>query len=386
MPRARHQGPGPNRKTKRRALLGVIPLVFALAACGTKGAVGVSATAGTTSGTTAGTLAGSAGSEPGYLYASNSAALFLQETIVGSQVSGTLSETEIDQSNPAQLDTNSGAVTGTAQGGQLTLHVGFLSSLSGTISDGTISLAVPNAQGGLNQVVLHAADAGAFNQAVATLQGEANQSRAAQQAAAQQAGRQEAATQAAQKAAAAQQSADNRLAQDAQAVASDIQSLAGAESALSGDEAALTTGLATGANDVAQALADLHVVQKEGASSLGCEGDVGTVEGDAGTVQGDQGAIEGDTGSIDADITTLQNDLSNLQTDAASLASATQADPSYTPSGGVPGNGAISGAEQGATAALKAASSTAKAAAATAQSQVNQANAYASQASAVCSG
>jgi hypothetical protein len=307
----------------------------------------------------------------------SNAAIFVQWTRNGSQLSGELQQATLqensqsDSSNPQSVSNDSVAFTGTVSGSGVTLSLnqglGSVSNLTGTLSGSELDLNFPGQDGGITTVALHSGHASDFNRAVSSLQHQAAQanSQAQQQ--------QEAQAQA------------QSVANDASAVSPGLSSLKSATSGASGTSS-LGSDLGQLKSDLATTLSDEQKVLGEvGSTDSGtlCS-DGGTVASDAGTVQSDQGTIQSDQGSPESDTSAVTSATAQLNKDNATLDADRASDPTDVPSN-APTDAQVSTAMRAARAHMSSESGSVDSALSQAQAMVNTANGYANKAQAACS-
>jgi hypothetical protein len=224
--------------------------------------------------------------------AGDNAATLLQWP-AGSVVSGTYRDAALTGTAPdEQMNTDSGALTGTINGTQATLDLGGNGQMYGTLTS-ALTLRVPQADGSLQPVVCKPGNAAGWNHALAELSRQVTTDNAI-------------ASQQQQ-----QQAANAQITQTDQQLASDIATLTQDATALNSDK--------TLANDVQQMRNDFATEQQDYQTELSdtClnkSGDADTVSGDADTVGGDLDTLQGDIQTLQSD--NVQSDLSAVQSDA----------------------------------------------------------------------
>lgn len=265
---------------------------------------------------------------PGYLAQVHSGGqlsmvAFIQLTVSGAHLSGTWSATLLP---PGGTETYASqlSLTGTLSGQSVTMTLhGTVSdpegstvgtgTISGTLVGTTLTLAVPQVDGGLTSVVFTGSDTAAYDRAVNTLEAMAGTASASAQAAAQ------------ASASAAQQAAlDAQVTAAAKQVITDIDGLQGltiSTQALAQDLLAQQKDLATMRSDEAATVADSPLEQ--------C-GDADTVQGDADTVQGDADTVQGDVETVNAAVGGPEAAISSLQSDFAKLQAIEPTDPEFS--------------------------------------------------------
>ena len=155
-----------------------------------------------------------------YLSIHSNTATFAQFTLSGSNIVGALTTTTLKDSVPnADLESITAPLTGTDDGGQLTLSVGGSAPEFGSLNGRSLSLQVPQSNGALSTVMFTRISVAAYNQYIARWQTAISNANAAARAAAAKA----AASAAAAKAAAAyHQQLLNRLNQTIGTVEHDL--------------------------------------------------------------------------------------------------------------------------------------------------------------------
>jgi hypothetical protein len=102
----------------------------------------------------------------GYLYASQSEAIFVKWTASTGATTGSVDW----RTAPAQRITADFAVEPTSGGFSFRFEPGFLAGWTGTLDGTSLSLVIPSATGGLRTVPLRAASTAEFEQAVAAFE------------------------------------------------------------------------------------------------------------------------------------------------------------------------------------------------------------------------
>ncbi len=81
--------------------------------------------------------------QPGYLAYASNGVLFFQWTRTGNTVTGTLSESYTDLSNPAQVSHESHTFTGVINGSSITITLDTGDNWNGTITGSSVTLNTP---------------------------------------------------------------------------------------------------------------------------------------------------------------------------------------------------------------------------------------------------
>jgi hypothetical protein len=241
----------------------------------------------------------------------------LQWTETNGHLSGTYSYSEIIGHAPQeQVTSNNGDLDGTLNGGDaVSITLGSLQPMDGTLSGGALTLDVPHSDRSFQPGSCGASSMSDWNRTVSSLESAVagdNGTALREQASAAQASASAAASQAA-----ADQAAEQQLRGDL----SQLRSWS-----LSGDLSALST-------DVQAAGTDLGTLKTDAANGPGnyC-GNADTVDGEADTVDGDADSLIGGLDTLTYDIstgkqyiTTVQNDLATLQSDGLAMPSGASA-------------------------------------------------------------
>lgn len=261
-------------------------------------------------------------SSGGYLASGSGYAIYIQLTVSGTSLSGTLDDTSRVSTT---TNSNHGSFTGTENGSSLTLAfdqgLGVVTNISGSVDGSNLILEFPQTSGTLITTTFVPSNSAAYDSAVAVLDQSAANAQASS-AAAQ--ASQQAAAQAAQQAAADQQAVDSASA----AVQQDLASLAHATI----DTSSFGPDLQAQQKDLATMRADEQIAKQAPDPNTACS-DANTVQSDANTVQSDANTVQSDVNSVDSDVSYEQGLVSSLTTDFAALQSAESADSTYQPSG-----------------------------------------------------
>jgi hypothetical protein len=304
----------------------------------------------------------------------SNAALFVQWTRSGNQLTGDLQQARIDSgsdsSGTESVANQSVSFTGTVNGSSVTLALsqglGATQNLTGTLAGSTLDLNYPAQDGGITTIQMASGTAADFNRDLANLQGQV----------------QTANTQA-QQAQAAQQQA-NSVAGDASTVQNDLGSLQSEVSGSSGTSS-LGSDMAQMRSDVNQTLTDEQKVLGEvGHTDTGtlC-GDAAGVSGDASGVQGDYSGIQGDQSSVGGDASGVSAAIGQLKHDNAALDAGRSQDPADVPTN-APTDVQVAQAINAAEAKIGNENGSTGGALGQAKALVNTAESYANKAQAAC--
>jgi hypothetical protein len=290
-------------RTGRRMVPGLVLAVLWLAGCGSPAASGYFTEA-----------YWSANQAP-------AAVVFLQFITQGSSLSGTLDETYFTDDSDSKTASIHLTLTGTEQGGQVTLTLsgGGLfgtGTLSGTTDGSDLSLEIPEADGTLQTYTFTPSTVTAYNKAVQGLQADVASAQASQAAASAQAS-----------AAAQQAQLDNAVYSANNQVEGDLTSLANLGPI---DTSVFTTDLKTQQNDLAAMRQDEASTRNDqGGSSAQCS-DADGVQSDADGIQSDADGVQSDADGIQGAIGQVKVAISTLNNDFAALQAAEQNDPGYS--------------------------------------------------------
>lgn len=272
-------------------------------------------------------------SQGSFVGAASNAAVLIQWTRNGSQLTGELEQALLQgggSSGQESVSDQSIAFTGTVSGSSVTLSLnqglGSTTNLTGTLNGGELDFNYPGQGGGLITIPMRSGTASDYNADLSHLQGQAGQANA-----------QTAATQAAQQRA-------SSVARDAQAVVNDLSTLQSAISNATGTSS-VGADLAQMRKDLGQTLTDeQHVLgeQAQTDSSTLCS-DADTVSSDADTVQSDADTIQGDQDSGGGDTTDIATAVTQVKQDAATLDADRSNDPADVPAD-APSDGQIAAA------------------------------------------
>ena len=262
------------------------------------------------------------GPADGYLSSSNTQVDFVQFTEKDNQLNGHIQEVRITNDVPPKLQTTSIPFTGVQNGSSVTITFTFLglsvSSVTGTFDGTTLTLAIPQQDGHLENGTFTAASIQDYNQAVDVLQKQIDQQN-------QQYADSQSTASANQATASADQATQIAQQAEQQAVGDANSQLASALNTLKNDSSTLssfseTSTLNNYANDW-QTMQNDYVTEQK-AAQAGCgDGNYnqGTVQYDAGTVDYGYGSIQYDDGSLIYDKNTYNRDLSAVQSDIQSV-------------------------------------------------------------------
>jgi len=101
-----------------------------------------------------------------YLSTSSTQIFFLQWTDNNGQLSGQLQEVYISSTNPLQVQKVNESITGILSGSQISLSIsmfGITKTITGSFTDSTLKLVVPNQNGQLDTMTLHSATVDDYN-------------------------------------------------------------------------------------------------------------------------------------------------------------------------------------------------------------------------------
>ncbi|HTX12078.1 MAG TPA: hypothetical protein VME22_25895, partial [Solirubrobacteraceae bacterium] len=198
-----------------RRLLALFALASCVAACGSTatGAAGRGQGAG---GSASASSGGSTGTSGSFVGTASNAAILVQWTRSGGQLTGELQQALLDGSGSTeQVSSQSQAFTGTISGNSVTLSLnqglGSVTNLTGTLDGQELALNYPGQGGGVITIRMAPGGPSDFNADLTSLRGQAGQAQ----------------NQAAQQEAAQQQA--NSVASDSQAVSNDLSALQSAE-------------------------------------------------------------------------------------------------------------------------------------------------------------
>ena len=310
-------------KLNRTALAVSLALGTVLAACGSNSAVNaMSSKPVTVSSTTTPQVENQV---TGYAATGNGWALFLQFTKVGHKLNGTIESAQLTSAGTS-VNAQTDSFTGTVSGQSITLNGGFSfdpNSISGTLVGLSIDLELPVQNGQLYPVEFKPSTVAKYDASVAALQRDAFKQAAINSAAAA--------------AAAAQQQANSQVDAAAQAVFGDESNISDGISSLQTDVSNLAQDVSNTHSDFNTASQDLQQTQSDSTSNpTNTCYDAGNVSYDFESMQYDQNSLSYDLSGGQNDLTSLKQAMSAISTDWANLISAEQADPGYTPNGGLP--------------------------------------------------
>ena len=268
-------------------------------------------------------------SSDGYLASGSGFAIYIQLTVNGTSLSGTLDDTSLANTTTGSTH---GSFTGTESGSSLTLAfdegLGVVTNISGSTDGSNLVLEFPQSNGALIATTFLPSNSAAYNVAVAALgqsAGNAQASAQAAQASAEAAqASQQAAAQAEQQVAANQQTVDSA----SSTVQQDLANLAHATI----DTSSFAPDLQAQQQDLASMRADEQIARQEPDPNTACS-DAHTVQSDANTVQSDANTEQSDVNSINSDVSYEQGLVSSLASDFAALQAAESANSTYQPSG-----------------------------------------------------
>lgn len=277
-----------NRIMVGTALLGVFVL---LTGCGNPLAVHITGPAS------------SAAAEPGvstYLCSGGTDSDLLQWRENSGDLSGTYQSVQVSgQALSEEVSSNSGGLSGTLDGTAITLSIGLSQPLYGSLSDGQLSLNVPQSNGTIQTATCRQASIADWNKEVAALSSQVNADN-------QQANQAE-----------AQASHDQDASQAQQSLAHDVASLEGDSETLNNDNS-LATDISQMKTDYATEQSDYQTERSDSCDSMGVDADgVGT---DADGVGTDLDGLQTDVSGLKSgDIQAVQDDLSSVARDLSAL-------------------------------------------------------------------
>lgn len=305
--------------------------------------------------------------QPGFLAYASNGALFIQWTRTGDTVTGTLSESYTEPSNPAQVTSESHSFTGVISGSSITLTLDSGNNWNGTLSSSALTLSYTASDGTLRTFTFNQATVSDYNNAVAavTAQGHAAANAQAQAQATQQ----------------AQQDLD----QDATALATDMTTLESAVEQLRADVRQVPADLAQMRADLAAQKKDLNHLLVAPASGCqnGADYQVASTDNYQVTSTDDYQITSTDAYSISNDQEAITQAIATLRSDSQKERAAQASLPSYTPSG-LPSRSQINRAATSASAAARAAKTTWNGYLTTVKQLDTTSNGYAAQASRAC--
>ncbi|MDQ0030136.1 hypothetical protein [Arthrobacter bambusae] len=245
----------------------------------------------------------------GYLSKSANGAAFIQLTVTGQSLSGTL---DVAGLNGPDVKTQHGSFTGSENGQSLTLTfaqgLGFSTNMSGSVTNDGLTLNFPRSDGAIENMAFAPSDTGVYNAAVQQLQTSANDTRASQAAAARQV------------------QLNAAVSRAAQATNGDLDQLQKASGF--GDNSP-ANALQKQQTDLATMRTDEGKAKAESDKYARCSGAY-TAQSDAYTVQSDFYTVQSNQYSATSIASTLQTDIDTLSSDFGSLQAALQAYPGYT--------------------------------------------------------
>lgn len=315
---------------------------------------------------------GGAGGRGSFVGRAANAAVFVQWTRSGDQLTGSLHEALVKDSAPQVIDNQTAPFTGSVSGSSVTLSLngglGVTNNLTGTLNGDHLQLDYPGPTGSVTSLDLKSASSSEFNGDVAALQARVDQ--------ANQAARQ----------AQDQQAQTARVQRDADAVKTDLAALrSAATSAAQRGAGSYSADLAQARRDVAQAKRDADHVSAEARtvdSGTICS-DAGQVGSDVGSVQSDVGSIQSDQGSTASSTTPVSDAINTLNQDDAALEGDRTTNPGDVPAD-APGADEVRAAVRSARALASTATGAGGSAFAQAQMLEGTAQGYADSAQAVC--
>jgi hypothetical protein len=248
--------------------------------------------------------------------------LMIQVTRQGDQLSGSLDEIALKESDPTTVAPSHAAFTGVVDGLALTLTIpeglGFTTSVSGTLSGDAMTLHLPQGDGSIANVTLEPASVDTYNRKAAAVQDSAKASADARASAA---------------AAAADEAARERTQESidraAATVAADVKALQDAVGQ-SPDFSGFKSDLADAQKFLSQAKADAGKAAGETDPSAACDS-ANASRDDANAVQDAANGVHDETNSIDSAIASVNGASEQLRNDLGAYEEAAAAMPTYTP-------------------------------------------------------
>jgi hypothetical protein len=244
-----------------------------------------------------------AGAEPGvttYLCSGSTNDTLLQWRDSTGGLSGTYESAQLSGQAPSeQVNSSSGELSGTLNGTAITLSIGLSQSLYGTLSNGQLTLNVPQSDGTIRAGTCNQSSLSDWNKAVTSLSSQASSDNdtANQQA--------------------AQQQHDQQVSQAQRSLAGEVSSLESDSTTLNNDNSLADT-VSQMKSDYGQEQSEWQTVQSDSCQNKSY--DAGTVGYDAGTVNYDLGTLNYDVTSLqDGGIQTVRDDLSKVSSDISTI-------------------------------------------------------------------
>ncbi|WP_052207226.1 hypothetical protein [Sinomonas humi] len=279
----------------------------------------------TTSGASSPTQNAADNSVGGWVGTAQGAAMFLQWTRNGDNVTGSLVETNIQSSDTTKTQNYNDSFTGTISGSSATLTfsgvLGATSNLSASLQGGNIIMSFPQSNGTIDTVTMTPGSVAQYNEDVSSLNGQAQANAQASASAA-------AAAAQASASAAAEEAFQQRVNSEQQQASNDLASLQHDDD--------FTPGLKAMEGDLTQTAADLQRTRSDAAKGGGdqCLNASTTVYNDAATtVYNDvQTNLYNHSLDLENQAQTVRQEVSNLQSDLQALQNDGATGPSEAPS------------------------------------------------------
>lgn len=305
--------------------------------------------------------------QPGFLAYASNGVLFIQWTRTSDTVTGTLSESYTEQSNPAQVTNASHSFTGVISGSSITLTLDSGDNWNGTLTSSALTLSSTASDGTVSTFTFNTATVADYNNAVAAVAARGN------------------ATAGAQAQAQATQQAQQDLNQDTTTLATDISTLQSAVTQLNTDLSQVPTDLAQMRADLAAQKEDLRHLLAAPASGCqdGADYQVASTDNYQVTSTDDYQITSTDDYSITNDQQAVGQAIAALMADSQKERAAQASFPGYTPSG-LPSRSEINQTITSASAAAKAVKATWNGYVATVKQLDATSNGYAAQANRAC--
>ena len=248
----------------------------------------------------------------GYLAYASNGVVFLQWTMSGDDLSGSLTQAYTGSGEPTNLKHESASFTGVVSGDSITLNfpegLGLSHTWTGAFSGDTLTMSYPAPDGSLSTLVFSPSTVADYNAALAAEQARV---KLGQDAAAQ--------ASAAAAAAAAEQQAQAAVDRLKNVVLNDMNALGNDPAAFKSDLSSTAKDIAAQQGDVKTTYTDMQAVSQEAQQYP--TGNYGQVCSDAATVASDSATVESDEATVESDGATLESDVETLHVDENQLAS-----------------------------------------------------------------
>jgi hypothetical protein len=252
----------------------------------------------------------------------DTSAFMIQITRQGNALSGTLDETSLDNPSSTTVTPLHAAFTGMIDGSAITLNfsagLGFVNSISGTLSGDTMTLQAPQSNGSVAPVTLRPASVDAYNRRSAAVQASATANANAS-----------AATAAAAADAAARERTQQQISQAAQTVAADMKALRDAVGQ-SPDFSGFDKQVADARNYLDQAKSYAAKAATESERSTACD-NAHASRDEQHAVQDAAHGVDDETNGIGDTIRSVNVTADHLSKDLADYRQTAAAMPTYTP-------------------------------------------------------